>query len=348
MISVCMIAKDEEAVIGRCLEALKKYEVEIIVVDTGSKDATKEIARRYTEHVYDYTWTHDFAEARNYSISKASNEFILVIDCDEIVTKLDIRRLEEMAEKNKELAGRLTILNDYTKNGMKYCYTDQLTRFFAKEKFEYTGMIHEQVTAKDGKPYRTYDIPLTIHHLGYDGDLEARKKKTKRNISLLNDMLEQNGADPYVLYQLGKSYSMQEDYADAIPYYDEALTFDLDERLEYVQDMVESYGYALINAGQYEKALGLTGIYDAFAHSSDFVFMIALVLMNNADFAGALQQFEIATKMKNAKVDGINGFLAYYNMGVIKECLGDTATAQKYYKKCGNYEPAKQRLLKRL
>ena len=76
-ISLCMIVKDEEDVLARCLESAADTADEIIIVDTGSADATKEIARRYTDKVYDFAWTDDFSAARNFSFSKAEMEYCM-------------------------------------------------------------------------------------------------------------------------------------------------------------------------------------------------------------------------------------------------------------------------------
>ncbi|MDE6918044.1 MAG: glycosyltransferase [Lachnospiraceae bacterium] len=72
-VSVCMIAKNEERYIEQCLRKLMRYNMEIVVVDTGSTDRTKEIAARYTDKLFDFTWCDDFSAARNYAVSKASN-----------------------------------------------------------------------------------------------------------------------------------------------------------------------------------------------------------------------------------------------------------------------------------
>lgn len=87
--SICMIVKDEEKNIGCCLQKLSYLNVEIVVVDTGSADATREIAKKYTEHVYDYTCQDNFADAKNFAISKASNEFVMVVDADEFLEPID-------------------------------------------------------------------------------------------------------------------------------------------------------------------------------------------------------------------------------------------------------------------
>ena len=71
-ISVCLIVKDEELVIERCLCCVQKFADEIIVVDTGSKDRTKELAKKFTDKVFDFEWDDDFSKARNFSFSKAT------------------------------------------------------------------------------------------------------------------------------------------------------------------------------------------------------------------------------------------------------------------------------------
>ena len=76
-ISLCMIVKNEEKVLARCLESAKGFADEIIIVDTGSQDRTKEIARAYTEKIYDFSWKDDFSAARNESFSKASMDYCM-------------------------------------------------------------------------------------------------------------------------------------------------------------------------------------------------------------------------------------------------------------------------------
>lgn len=201
--------------------------------------------------------------------------------------------------------------------------------------------------------YDTYRTPIVILHSGYDLTLEEKKQKAKRNLVLLQKELEDlKNADeeikkeqqPYLLYQIGKSYFLMEDYVNACAYFDQGLTFDLDERSEYVLDMVESYGYALLNGGQLEAALAFTNIYDAFSYSADFLFLMGLIYMKNAFFPEAVREFENATQKPEAKMTGINSYLAYYNIGVIYECLGNKKEALAAYEKCGEYPGAKKQI----
>jgi len=84
-VSVCMIVKNESSVLSRCLDSLRAIWDELIIVDTGSDDDTMDIARRYTDKVYEFKWTGDFSEARNFALSKASCEYIYTADADEIL-----------------------------------------------------------------------------------------------------------------------------------------------------------------------------------------------------------------------------------------------------------------------
>lgn len=91
-ISLCMIVKNEEAVLKRCLDSIADLMDEIIIIDTGSKDRTKEIAASYTSKIYDFKWTNDFSAARNFSFSKAGMNYIYTADADEILDETNRER----------------------------------------------------------------------------------------------------------------------------------------------------------------------------------------------------------------------------------------------------------------
>lgn len=342
-VSVCMIVKNEEANIKRSLLSATQIADEIIIIDTGSTDKTKEIALQFTDKVYDYKWKNDFSDARNFSITKATNEFILVLDADEVIETIDKLQLQKMVLSPTKV-GRLLRVNEYSRGAVAYKYHERVGRFFSKLYYKYEGVIHEQLVPINHSKVDYYDIPLIVQHSGYEGNLDLRKKKTDRNITLLRMALEKNPEDPYLIYQIGKSYYMEENYKSACTYFSQVLSYDLDIRLEYVQDLIESYGYSLLNTEQYEAAMQLLNVYDEFAHSADFIFMIALVLMNNGKFLEAIEEFLKATRKKACKMEGVNGYLSFYNIGVIYECLGDKGSSIKYYKKCGDYKMAKQRI----
>ncbi|MGL4877029.1 tetratricopeptide repeat-containing glycosyltransferase family 2 protein [Paraclostridium dentum] len=97
-ISLCMIVKNEEDVIGRCLESIKYLVDEIIVVDTGSTDKTKEIVSKYTNNVYDFEWIDDFSAARNYAFSKATKKYVMWMDADDIMMPNDKTKFKKLKQ----------------------------------------------------------------------------------------------------------------------------------------------------------------------------------------------------------------------------------------------------------
>lgn len=96
IISLCMIVKNEEEVLERCLSNVAHIFDEIIIVDTGSTDKTKEVAKKFTENIYDFEWINNFAIARNYSFSKAKSKYIMWLDADDVVTDENVKKLEEL------------------------------------------------------------------------------------------------------------------------------------------------------------------------------------------------------------------------------------------------------------
>ncbi|TJX54288.1 glycosyltransferase family 2 protein, partial [Soehngenia saccharolytica] len=163
-ISVCIIVKNEQNNIEHCLKCLTPYMPEIIVVDTGSTDNTKAIASQYTDRVYDFPWINDFAAAKNFAISKATNSYVMVLDSDEFIESLDIQKLQEELQKHPYQVGRIFRRNVFERNGIQQENTEWINRIFSKELFHYEGCIHEQVTAINGEAYKTYQTPVVILH----------------------------------------------------------------------------------------------------------------------------------------------------------------------------------------
>ena len=366
-LSVCIITKNEVKKLEKCLRALQPLGFEIVVVDTGSTDGTKQMAARYTDSIYDFAWCDDFAAAKNYAISVAKHDMVLMLDSDEYIKTCsdeDKRSLEELLQVHSGEVGRIRIANRGIRGSEECINREWINRIFDRRLFHYEGRIHEQVvpgsvsdyakgsfgeTRYDSgianqNSYQTFLTNIEVDHDGYGGSDGERRKKAERNIYLLKREFEDDPQDTYVMYQLGKSYYMAGDYPGAVRYFELALGYDLDPKLEYVIDMVETYGYALLNTGQPETALLLESVYEEFGGSADFQFLMGLIYMNNERFDDAVAEFMKAVRHTDARSDGANSYLAYYNAGVIKECLGDTKQAIELYRKCGMYEKAKQRL----
>jgi glycosyltransferase involved in cell wall biosynthesis len=144
-ISLCMIVRDEEGTLARCLDSVKGLVDEVVIVDTGSIDRTKEIALEYTSNVYDFEWIDDFAAARNFSFSKATGEYILWLDADDVL-------LEDAREGFKTLKEGLDRKFDAVSmpyhltmdvNG-KPSYSSRRNRLVKRERnFQWFGKVHE-------------------------------------------------------------------------------------------------------------------------------------------------------------------------------------------------------------
>ena len=163
-VSLCMIVKNEEKILARCLDSIADLMDEIIIVDTGSTDATKKIAANYTDKIYDFTWIGDFAAARNFAFSKASMEYIYSADADEV---LDEENREAFCKLKATLVSEIDIVQMYYANqlshGTIYNFDKELRpKLFKRLRtFQWQGAIHEQV----GLEPVIYDSDIAIRHM---------------------------------------------------------------------------------------------------------------------------------------------------------------------------------------
>ncbi len=183
-LTLCMIVKDEEAVLGRCLDSVAGVCDEIVIVDTGSHDGTRGIARAYTPCVYDCAWCDDFAAARNYSFAKATGDYILWLDADDVVD-------EENREKLLALKQTLDEKTDAV--FMKYAaaFAADGTPGFLYERerivrnragFLWSGFVHECIEVHGN----VLHADITVFHK----PLPDRVKDPLRNLRLYRAQLE--------------------------------------------------------------------------------------------------------------------------------------------------------------
>ena len=316
-----------------------------MIADTGSTDGTKDMALAYTDKIYDFLWCDNFACARNFVDQKATNDWILMVDSDEYITDFDAKQILDFMDMYPNKIGRVRRDNQVNDNGEIRINTEYISRLYNKKHFMYEGRIHEQlVDINRTYTYETQDLSITMLHDGYAGANIDKCAKAERNIKLLLLDLQERPDDTYVLYQLGKSYYMAGNYEKALEYFNIGLGLDVNPKLEYVIDMIETYGYTLLNLKMNEEALNLYGVYDEFGDCADFKILMGLIFMNNMMFDRAVEEFVAATKYDKARTQGANSFIAYYNAGVIEECLGNKEKAIEYYTKAGEYEKAKKRI----
>lgn len=163
-ISLCMIVKNEEKLLARCLDSVADLMDEIIIVDTGSTDRTKEVAARYTDRIYDFVWVNDFAAARNFAFSRASMEYIYSADADEV---LDEENRENFRRLKETLLPEIDIVQMYYANqldfGTIYNFDRELRpKLFKRVRtFVWEEPIHEQVILEPV----IYDSNVAILHL---------------------------------------------------------------------------------------------------------------------------------------------------------------------------------------
>ena len=343
--TIACIMKNEEAHLQSFLDALKRLKdqcfFEFILVDTGSTDTSIQIAKDNGISVFEYKWTGDFAAARNYAASLATNEWVLFLDCDEFLEEFDLEELDGICEDSSYVY-MIERINYYLSDGNKYKYIDYPSRLYNKNYFHYEGIVHEQICNADEKyDYLRLKLKFKVKHVGYYGN--EKVEKARRNIELLLKMLEK-GEDPYVYFQLGQAYHILQDEENTYYYYGKGLSIDTDEKLQYVQLMVIGYGYSMLNTGRIEEALSFEGIYDSFSYIADFVCLMGLIYLRNGIIDKAVAEFMKADGMDYYFSDGSNSVVPRFNLGCINEVLGNIDEAVIYYKKCGSFTPALERL----
>lgn len=332
-ISVCIITKNEEQNIEKCLSAIRPYPFEIIVVDTGSTDNTRAIAAKYADAVYDFTWINDFSAARNFSISKASNNWILVLDSDEYVTELDYEGLLAFRTAFPNHIGRFT---RHSPDRTGSVFVDPVERFFDKNLFHYERMIHEQVVPIHADTLIQYKpIPLTVDHSGYVS-MEIAQQKAERNIRMLLEDLKNRPSDVYVLFQIGQAYYMIAEYEKAVEYFEQALSHDVDPQTGYVQLLVTSYAYSLLNLDCHSKAIAfLEQIENEFSFLSDYYYALGLAYSRSQNYIKALPSFVKALSAPVQLAQGTNSFLIFFELGIINAALGNYDSARQFLQKSG-------------
>ncbi|WML35495.1 glycosyltransferase family 2 protein [Clostridium sp. OS1-26] len=220
MFSITMIVKNEEKNLERCLKSivplLKNELAELIIVDTGSTDKTVDIAKRYTNRVYFHQWQGDFSEARNWSISLATGEYIFIIDADNEFEELEIDKcikfFSSEAYKNFN-SFSFKVKNYEDENNIKFSIIAQHYIFKNDGTFYYSGTVHNQPNFKE--PVGNLDIILS--HYGYImNSKEVREKKFNRTSYILKKELEKDPLNLYYRYQLAKSYSIYGNHKESL------------------------------------------------------------------------------------------------------------------------------------
>lgn len=218
-LSVCLIAKNEEKNIDRCLESIKSIADEIIVVDTGSTDKTVEIAKSYNAKVGYFKWNNNFSDARNESLKMATKDWILFLDADEEISKEESIRLKNLINTTNLEAFHCRLVNIIKSINIGDAIV--LRVFKNNPKYRFRGKIHEQIFFSIEETSGSDSIGLSdikILHYGYDPEVADMNLKQKRNLALL-ESYDEKDKDGYYYYSLGNEYSRLNDIDKALDIY---------------------------------------------------------------------------------------------------------------------------------
>lgn len=205
MISACLIVKNEEKYLHACLNSLQGRVNEIILVDTGSQDKTIEIAEKFGCKFYKFNWNDNFSDARNFAISKATNEIILSIDADELlISNLSINNYS--ADTGGYYVNISNISRDEQTGTIRKFNSRQVRLFRNHTKIKFSGSVHEQVLDSiKSAGFNIIESDIEIEHKGYDISSEELKSKMLRNLRLIENELTFDYKNIYYLFHKAKT-----------------------------------------------------------------------------------------------------------------------------------------------
>jgi tetratricopeptide (TPR) repeat protein len=257
-LALCMIVKDEEAMLPRSLDAVREWVDELIVVDTGSTDRTVEIAKERGARVLHHEWTGDFSAARNVSFDAASSDWVLYLDADEVLVPGDGPRLRELISHTWREAIFLIETNhtgDLEDGTATTHDAMRLVRHRPDRRF--TGRLHEQLGGIPSYLAERREIStVRIEHFGYLGDVREDKDKATRNRAILDLEFADGDVTPFMRFNLGMEHVAAGDHAGAVEHLERAWT-----ELEADPESA-TYGYTPMLASHLVDALRGSGRLD--------------------------------------------------------------------------------------
>jgi tetratricopeptide (TPR) repeat protein len=304
-LSLCMIVKDEEEMLPRCLAAVKPAVDELIIVDTGSSDRTVEIAESFGARVLHHEWNGSFADARNVSLEAATGDWIIYLDADEVLVEEDVERLRACTGRTWREAFALVETNftGDVEDGTAMTHT-ALRMFRNRPEYRFKGRLHEQMAYKL-PGYLTERIEYTqlrIEHYGYLGVVRDSKDKSRRNLELLQQQVADGMENAFQSFNLGSEYLALGEFQTSVGHFEKSW------------QMLESdpgrtvYPYVPTLANRFVTALRELGDLDAaerkadeslelFPGFTDLVFQKAWIARSRGDDARARELFETCLEM---------------------------------------------------
>lgn len=339
-VSVCMIVKNEEAVLARCLDSLCKLVEEIIIVDTGSTDQTKQIAKQYTDQVYDYAWSDNFAAARNFAFSKAQMDYIYSADADEVLDEENQRKfllLKEAMLPEIEIV-QMNYLTDMRFNTTENYVRDIRPKLYKRlRSFTWIDPVHEMVNLDPV----VYNSDIEIQHLPIS-------KHQKRDFSIFEKML-QKGEN--ISERLLKMYARElflsgesSDFKAAEPYFLKKYYAYVENGTKH-EDVAKMLAAVLCKSAylnQNDKLLTKIALQDmAIGSSAEVCFVLGEYYFSCKEYEDALQWYQCAAHSTESFLDvhssGDDALLAVAKVLELSEDEADREQAMEYRQMAGTW-----------
>ena len=327
-IALVVIARDEAPRIGRLLASAAPWVDAMLVLDTGSRDATAALARAAGARVEHFVWCDDFAAARNAALERAGADWHVVLDADEWIVEGG-EQLAALRATPPAFVGALRIVEHGAASGG----SDWISRVLPG-KVRYAGRVHEQPQ----HALAVRRLAVTIGHDGYAA--ERMTAKRGRNRALLETELAQRGDDAYLWYQLGKDHAVYEEHAQAAAAFARAQA--LRGAVPWRLDLAARQLFSLKKLARHAEGLALAErLLPECGDSPDFFFALGDLMLDwaahepaqgGARLAVAQQAWQQALAIgerpdQPGAVPGRGSWLAAHNLAVVLEVLGDAAGA---------------------
>ncbi|MCS6851795.1 MAG: glycosyltransferase [Gemmataceae bacterium] len=334
-VSLCMIVRNEEASLPACLATVSDLVDEIVVVDTGSTDHTRQRAIQLGARVYDFPWCDDFAAARNESLRHASGDWIFWMDADDrldAVNRERFRRLKDQLTDEVAIYVMPCLCSRGLGPGTGF-YLDHARLFRRHPLLRWQYRVHERILPAGSSPglvYRRSDV--VIHHEGYE-DPAQKRLKLERNRRLGHLDLAERPDDPVVLFNLGWTYLSLHRPQDAIPLLQRSLALSMPAASHVAKlHSLLSAAFSLLGQKDEAWAICLQGRHRC-PHDDELLFQQAMLSSERGDLAGA----EACLHQLLAKppgphrfglAQGLRGHLARHNLAIVLRAQGRLAEAE--------------------
>jgi tetratricopeptide (TPR) repeat protein len=351
-LSLCMIVRDEEQMLARCLAAVAPAVDEIVIVDTGSSDATVEIAKSFGAKVIEFEWTGSFSEARNVSFEAATGDWVMYLDADEVLVSEDVEQLRALTGRTWREAFYLVETSYTGELGDGGAMVNNALRVFRnRPEYRFKDRLHEQIahTLPTYVPGRVEQTPVRVTHYGYLGSVRDAKEKSGRNIELLRTQAAESPKTPFLHFNLGSEYLVVGNLDAAIDELKTARALIVAEgnitRAEYVPSLFTRLVMALRMSGRLIEAetTAAEGL-ELFPQFTDLVLAQARIARMQGDSAEAVALFRRAIQLGDAPARygpmvGSGTFLARLALAELHMELGEFAQARMELQWCVENHP---------